>query len=227
MDTGMATMKSGMTGNANRSAQKRTFYDRYIKRMLDIVFALAGMILLSPLFLGITIAILLDDFGPPVFRQERIGIYKTRFTMHKFRSMRMSAPRDMPTHLLEDPEQYMTRVGRFLRKYSLDELPQLYDVFRGKLSLVGPRCALWNQDDLVSERDRYGANDIRPGLTGWAQINGRDMLDIKEKARLDGYYTQRLMESAISGLRIDTLCFIGTFRKVISSDGVVEGKTGP
>lgn len=209
--------------NENR---KRTFYDLYIKRVLDVFSSFFGIILLLPLFLIISVAIYIDDPGPVFFRQKRVGINKTLFSIHKFRSMKMSAPHDTPTHLLTDPEAYITRVGRFIRRFSLDELPQFWDIFRGKLSVIGPRCALWNQYDLIDERDKYGANNIRPGLTGWAQIHGRDELEIKDKARLDGYYTEQIKRSNISGFIIDVRCFFGTVKAVISSKGVVEGGTG-
>ena len=208
------------------SKARRTLYDLYIKRCFDIIVSFLGMIILSPVFLMVSLAVYIDDPGPILFRQKRIGINKTVFSMHKFRSMKLSAPHDTPTHLLTDPEEYMTRVGRFIRKFSLDELPQFWDIFTGRLSVVGPRCALWNQYDLIDERDKYGANDIRPGLTGWAQIHGRDELEIKDKARLDGYYTDQLNKSSVSGFIIDVKCFFGSVKAVIGSKGVVEGGTG-
>ena len=167
-------------------------YKKFFKRLIDIVLSLLGLILLSWLFLIIAIAIYIDDPGPILFKQKRIGIYKTTFNLHKFRSMKMSTPHDTPTHLLDNPEQYITKVGKFLRKSSLDELPQIWDIFVGNMSIIGPRPALWNQYDLLKERDKYGANDIKPGLTGWAQINGRDELEIPVKARLDGEYASTL-----------------------------------
>ena len=208
------------------SKARRTLYDLYIKRCFDIIVSFLGMIILSPVFLMVSLAVYIDDPGPILFRQKRIGINKTVFSMHKFRSMKLSAPHDTPTHLLTDPEEYITRVGRFIRKFSLDELPQFWDIFAGRLSVVGPRCALWNQYDLIDERDKYGANDIRPGLTGWAQIHGRDELEIKDKARLDGYYTDQLNKSSVSGFIIDVKCFFGSVKAVIGSKGVVEGGTG-
>lgn len=208
------------------SKARRTLYDLYIKRCFDIIVSFLGMIILSPVFLMVSLAVYIDDPGPILFRQKRIGINKTVFSMHKFRSMKLSAPHDTPTHLLTDPEEYITRVGRFIRKFSLDELPQFWDIFTGRLSVVGPRCALWNQYDLIDERDKYGANDIRPGLTGWAQIHGRDELEIKDKARLDGYYTDQLNKSSVSGFIIDVKCFFGSVKAVIGSKGVVEGGTG-
>lgn len=191
-----------------------------IKRVLDIILALIGMIILSPVFLILIIAIKVDSKGPILFKQKRVGINKTHFNILKFRTMRIDTPKDIPTHLLEKPEQYITRVGKFLRKTSLDELPQIINIIFGQMSIIGPRPALWNQYDLITERDKYGANDIQPGLTGWAQINGRDELPIDIKARLDGEYVQRL------SLGLDIKCFIGTIISVLRKDGVVEGGTG-
>ncbi len=195
-------------------------YKRYGKRALDLLLSGLGLIVLSPLFLIISIAIKAEDPGPVFFRQKRVGIHKTHFLIMKFRTMRMDAPVDTPTHLLDDPDQYITRVGEFLRKYSLDELPQVFQIFTGKMSLIGPRPALWNQFDLIAERDKYGANDIRPGLTGWAQINGRDELPIDVKARFDGEYVKNL------SFLFDCKCFFGTIISVLRHDGVVEGGTG-
>lgn len=180
------------------------------------------MFVLSPLFLGIVAAIKIEDgiTAPVFFSQKRIGIHKKHFQLYKFRSMKLDTPHDMPTHLLRNPDQYITKVGRFLRKTSLDELPQLWNIFRGDMALIGPRPALWNQDDLIAERDRYGANDVKPGLTGWAQIHGRDELEIPEKAKLDGHYVSQL------GPIIDIKCFLGTFLAVSRGEGVVEGGTG-
>lgn len=180
------------------------------------------MFVLSPLFLGIIVAIKVEDgiTAPVFFSQKRIGIHKKHFQLYKFRSMKLDTPHDMPTHLLRNPDQYITKVGRFLRKTSLDELPQLWNIFRGDMALIGPRPALWNQDDLIAERDRYGANDVKPGLTGWAQIHGRDELEIPEKAKLDGHYVSHM------GPMIDIKCFLGTFLAVSRSEGVVEGGTG-
>lgn len=168
----------------------------------------------------IMIAIEIDDPGPVFFSQKRVGIHKKYFQLYKFRSMKMSTPHDMPTHLLENPEQYITRVGKFLRKTSLDEIPQLWNILRGDMSVIGPRPALWNQEDLLAERDKYGANDVKPGLSGWAQICGRDELEISDKARLDGEYVQRMSFS------FDCRCFFGTAISALSGDGVVEGGTG-
>lgn len=192
-------------------------YRTTIKRLLDIILSACGILLLSPLFLILMLAVYIDDPGPFFFRQKRVGIHQSTFYLWKFRSMKVSTPKDVPTHLLENPEQYITRVGRFLRKTSLDELPQIFQIFTGSMSIVGPRPALWNQFDLIEERDRYGANDVRPGLTGWAQINGRDELSIEEKARYDGEYVARL------SFAFDVKCFFGTFGKVMRQEDVVEG----
>jgi O-antigen biosynthesis protein WbqP len=193
---------------------------KFIKRLADLICSLVGMILLSPLIIAVVIAIKLDSKGPVMFKQKRIGINKKTFNILKFRTMRIDTPKDTPTHLLDNPEQWITRVGRFLRKTSLDELPQILNIIKGDMSIVGPRPALWNQDDLIAERDKYGANDIRPGLTGWAQINGRDELPIEIKAKLDGEYVEKM------GLIMDIKCFFGTFIAVFRSKGVVEGGTG-
>ena len=195
-------------------------YRRYVKRIIDVILSLVGLILASWLFLLIMIAIEIDDPGPVFFSQKRVGIHKKYFQLYKFRSMKMSTPHDMPTHLLENPEQYITRVGKFLRKTSLDEIPQLWNILRGDMSVIGPRPALWNQEDLLAERDKYGANDVKPGLSGWAQICGRDELEISDKARLDGEYVQRMSFS------FDCRCFFGTAISALIGDGVVEGGTG-
>lgn len=191
-----------------------------IKRILDIVLSLLACVLLLPLFLIIIAAIKLDSKGPIFFKQKRVGINKSHFYILKFRTMRIDTPKDVPTHLLENPEQWITRVGKFLRKTSLDELPQIFNILAGHMSVIGPRPALWNQFDLIEERDKYGANDIRPGLTGWAQIHGRDELSIEEKSRLDGEYVKNI------GFKMDIKCFFGTIISVLRSDGVVEGGTG-
>ena len=191
-----------------------------IKRGIDFVLALVGLIVLSPVFLVLIIAIKIDSKGPVLFKQKRVGIHKSHFQILKFRTMRLDTPKDMPTHLLKDPQQYITKVGRFLRKSSLDELPQIINILKGDMAVVGPRPALWNQYDLIEERDKYGANDIRPGLTGWAQINGRDELEIPVKAAFDGEYVKRM------GPLMDLRCFLGTFISVFRGDGVVEGGTG-
>lgn len=201
-------------------------YNRFFKRLIDIVLSLLGLVLLSWLFLIIAIVIYVDDPGSIFFKQKRVGIHKITFNLHKFRSMKMSTPHDTPTHLLDNPEQYITKVGKFLRKSSLDELPQIWDIFIGKMSIIGPRPALWNQYDLLEERDKYGANDIKPGLTGWAQINGRDELEIPIKAKLDGEYTGILNAGGSKAFVMDCKCFIGTIFSVAKGDGVVEGGTG-
>ena len=195
-------------------------YSKVFKRLIDIILSGCGIIVLAPVYLILALAIKIDDPGPIFFRQKRVGIHKTHFNILKFRTMKMETPRDMPTHLLENPEQYITRVGKILRKTSVDELPQIFQIFTGKMSIIGPRPALWNQYDLIAERDKYGANDVRPGLTGWAQINGRDELPIDVKARFDGEYVERL------SFLFDCKCFFGTIASVLKSDGVVEGGTG-
>ena len=195
-------------------------YQNVIKRLLAIVLSLLGLVCLGWLLILLCIAIKLDSPGPVLFKQKRVGQGKRHFYILKFRTMRIDTPKDMPTHLLANPEQYITRVGKFLRKTSLDELPQLLNILKGDMAIIGPRPALWNQFDLIAERDKYGANDIRPGLTGWAQINGRDELEIDVKAKLDGEYVQRL------SFGFDVKCFLGTITAVLRSDGVVEGGTG-
>ena len=192
-------------------------YKRFGKRALDLLLSGLGLIVLSPLFLIISIAIKAEDPGPVFFRQKRVGIHKTYFNIVKFRSMRQDTPHDMPTHLLNDPQRWITKTGRFLRKTSLDELPQIAQIFTGKMSIIGPRPALWNQYDLIAQRDQYGANDITPGLTGWAQVNGRDELEIEEKARLDGEYAQNI------SFGMDMKIFWMTVKNVLRGSGVVEG----
>ena len=223
---GVKARKAEEEASSSSKLLHRTFYDLYVKRAIDIVLAFLGLVITAPLLLLVAAAIWIDDPGPVIFTQKRVGIHKTYFYIHKFRSMKMSAPKDVPTHLFENPEQYITRVGKILRRYSLDELPQLWDIFCGYASLVGPRMALWNQYDLVEERDKYGANDIRPGLTGWAQINGRDELEIPVKAAYDGVYTEKLTKSSISGFLMDMRCILGTIRPVMKAEGFVEGGTG-
>ena len=193
--------------------------------MGDIILSFLGIILLALPMLIIAIAIKIDDPGPVIFKQNRVGKNKKIFKLYKFRSMKVNTP-DIPTHLLENPEQYISKIGKFLRKTSLDELPQIYNIFAGKMSIIGPRPALWNQDDLIAERDKYGANDVRPGLTGWAQINGRDELEIPVKAKLDGEYVEKLNSGKFKGFAMDMKCFFGTIKSVLKSDGVVEGGTG-
>ena len=195
-------------------------YRNRIKRLLDILLSACGILCLSWLLLLLAVAIKLDSPGPVFFRQKRVGIGKRHFQILKFRTMRIDTPHDMPTHLLHDPEQYITRMGRFLRKTSLDELPQLWNILVGDMAVIGPRPALWNQYDLLAERDKYGANDVRPGLTGWAQIHGRDELEIAEKAKLDGWYVEHI------SFGLDVKCFFGTITAVLKHDGVVEGGTG-
>ena len=192
-------------------------YKRFGKRALDLLLSGLGLVVLSPLFLIISIAIKAEDPGPVFFRQKRVGIHKSYFNIVKFRSMRQDTPHDMPTHLLNDPQRWITKVGRFLRKTSLDELPQIAQIFTGKMSIIGPRPALWNQYDLIAQRDQYGANDITPGLTGWAQVNGRDELEIEEKARLDGEYAQNI------SFGMDMKIFWMTVKNVLRGSGVVEG----
>lgn len=195
----------------------KPFYPK-IKRFLDFLISLIGIVILSPLFLVIILLIKLDSRGPVLFKQRRIGINKKEFNILKFRTMRIDTPKDMPTHLLDNPDAYITRVGGFLRKTSLDELPQIINIIKGEMSIIGPRPALWNQFDLIEERDKYGANDVVPGLTGWAQINGRDELPIDVKAMYDGEYVAKM------DLLFDTKCFFLTIFKVLKKDGVVEGK---
>lgn len=192
----------------------------FFKRVMDFILSLLAIILLSPIFLLLIIAIKVDSKGPILFKQKRVGIHKSHFQIWKFRTMYIDTPKDMPTHLLDNPDQYITKVGKFLRKTSLDELPQIFNILTGKMSIIGPRPALWNQYDLIEERDKYGANDVPVGLTGWAQINGRDELEIPIKARLDGQYAENI------GLTMDLKCFFGTLVSVFKSDGVVEGGTG-
>ena len=202
------------------SVYKQTFYERFLKRGLDLVLSCMGLLVLSPVLLALGAAIYLDDPGPILFTQKRVGKNKRYFALHKFRSMKMSTPHDVPTHMLDNPESYITRVGKILRKLSLDELPQLWDIFIGNMSIVGPRPALWNQDVLTALRDEYDANDIMPGLTGWAQVNGRDELELTEKAKLDGEYRRNI------SFRLDTACVLMTVANVLKQKGVIEGGTG-
>ena len=193
---------------------------KYLKRPLDFLISLIALVILSPIFLIIALWIKLNSKGPVFFRQKRVGKDKELFEIYKFRSMRTDTPSDMPTHLLNDPDAFITSSGKFLRKTSLDELPQLINIIKGDMAIIGPRPALWNQYDLIEERDKYGANDVRPGLTGWAQINGRDELEIPVKAKLDGNYVQNI------SILFDLKCFFGTITSVLRSDGVIEGGTG-
>lgn len=205
---------------------RRSFYDCFWKRVIDIILSFCGLVILFPVYLVIMLAIFIDDPGPVLFTQKRIGRNKAYFKLHKFRSMKMSTPHDRPTHMLENPEQYITRVGKFIRAHSLDELPQIWDIFIGNMSVIGPRPALWNQDLLIAYRDEYGANDIKPGLTGWAQINGRDELEIPEKAKLDGIYAAELRKDGLTALKMDMKCFLGSIGVFIKDKSVVEGGTG-
>lgn len=202
------------------SCHKAGIYEAVVKRSLDIILSFCGLVVLSPVFAFLSLWIMIDDPGPVLFTQKRIGRDKQYFKLHKFRSMKMDTPHNVPTHMLENPEQYITKSGRFIRAHSLDELPQIWDIFIGNMSVIGPRPALWNQDLLTSERDKWKANDIKPGLTGWAQINGRDELEIPVKARLDGEYVEK------ESFFFDCRCFIGTVFSVARGEGVVEGGTG-
>lgn len=195
-------------------------YKNGVKRFIDFLLSLCGIIVLSPLLIILSIWIKLDSKGPVFFKQKRVGKNKTYFNIYKFRTMYVDTPHDMPTHLLNDPEAFITKAGRFLRKTSLDELPQLFNILLGQMAVIGPRPALWNQDDLIALRDEYHANDVLPGLTGWAQIHGRDELEITTKAKLDGYYVEHL------SFLLDVKCFFGTITSVLKHEGVVEGGTG-
>lgn len=191
-----------------------------IKRLIDFILSTFGLIILAPFFLILAVAIKIDSEGPIFFKQKRFGIHKKYFYILKFRTMRIDTPKDTPTHLLNNPDQWITKVGKFLRKTSLDELPQIINIFKGEMSIIGPRPALWNQEDLIAERDKYGANDVPVGLTGWAQINGRDEIEIDVKARLDGEYAEEI------GIKMDIKCFFKTVISVLKTDGVMEGGTG-
>ena len=195
-------------------------YKFFLKRLIDLLLSFLAIVLLLPLWIALSIAIFVTDPGPVFFTQKRVGKNKKTFKILKFRTMKTSTPHDMPTHMLENPEQYITKIGKFLRKTSLDELPQVFNIFVSQMSIIGPRPALWNQDDLVAERDKYCANDIKPGLTGWAQINGRDELEIADKAKLDGEYVEKM------SFLFDCECFFGTIKSVLKHEGVVEGGTG-
>ena len=195
-------------------------YKHFLKRVIDFILSLIGLIVLSPVFIILCVWIKLDSKGPIFFRQKRVGKNKKHFNILKFRTMYIDTPKDMPTHMLSNPDQCITKAGKFLRKTSLDELPQIINILKGEMAIIGPRPALWNQDDLIAERDKYGANDIKPGLTGWAQINGRDELEIDVKAALDGEYVRRM------SFPFDVKCFFGTITSVLKHEGVVEGGTG-
>lgn len=210
-------VNEGVQGNA---------YTKAIKRCGDLILSFCGLVILSPVFLILSLAVVIDDPGPVLFTQKRVGKNKAFFRLHKFRSMKMSTPHDIPTHMLANPDQYITKVGKFLRRTSLDELPQIWDIFRGKMSIIGPRPALWNQADLVAEREKYCANDAVPGLTGLAQITGRDELEIDTKAMRDGQYVTLLYKSGWSGFVSDVKIFFGTIFSVLKHEGVVEGGTG-
>ena len=227
IDENVGENADGMRGHLEAvgpTNHRGSFYELYIKRGFDIVLSFGGMLLLSPVFLVLCIWIMIDDPGPILFTQKRVGRDKRFFKLHKFRSMRLSTPHNIPTHMLENPEQYITRSGRFMRRHSLDELPQIWDIFIGNMSVIGPRPALWNQDWLIAYRDKYGANDIKPGLTGWAQINGRDELEIPVKAKLDGEYAKALNDR--KGFKMDIKCFFGSLGVFRGDKSVVEGGTG-
>ena len=201
-------------------------YKHFFKRLIDIVLSVLGIVILAVPMLVLALIVKIDSPGPVFFKQKRVARRKRYFNIIKFRSMPVSAPKDTPTHQLKNANAMLSRFQRFIRKSSLDELPQLFCILKGDMSIVGPRPALWNQDDLIAERDKYGANDVRPGLTGWAQINGRDELEINLKAKLDGDYVAALNAGSFCGLAMDARCFFGTIRSVLKSDGVVEGGTG-
>ncbi|MCT8311118.1 sugar transferase [Tetragenococcus halophilus] len=195
-------------------------YEKYIKRALGFFLSLIGIIILSPILLIIFLAIKIDSKGPIIFKQKRVGKNKKYFNIYKFRTMKSETPKEMPTHLLNNPDAFITKVGKFLRKTSLDELPQLFNILKGDMAVIGPRPALWNQYDLIAERDKYGVNEAQPGLTGLAQISGRDELEIPVKAQIDGKYTSNI------SFMMDVKCFVGTILSIVKSDGVVEGGTG-
>lgn len=219
----------GMQGHLEAVGQtehKQTFYEKYVKRGLDVVLSFGGMVVLSPIYAVTALAIKCDDPGPVIFHQKRVGQDKRYFKLSKFRSMKLDTPKNVPTHMLDNPDQYLLKVGKLIRKLSIDELPQLWNIFIGNMSVIGPRPALWNQDFLTAERDKYGANDIKPGLTGLAQAHGRDELEIPDKAKLDGEYAAALKKSSLSGLKMDIKVFVDSVKAVLKSDGVVEGGTG-
>ncbi len=201
-------------------------YKHFFKRLIDFVLALCGIVVLAIPMIIMAIVVKCDSKGPVFFMQKRVGLHKKTFMMPKFRSMYTETPAELPTHMLNDPARWITKSGAVLRKTSLDELPQLFSILKGDMAVIGPRPALWNQDDLIAERDKYGANDIRPGLTGWAQINGRDELEIADKAALDGEYSQCLASGGFKAFAMDCRCFLGTIASVLKHEGVVEGGTG-
>ncbi len=222
-DSSESENADGMRGHLEAigaSSHTSGVYEGVVKRILDIILSFGGLVVLSPVFLWLCLWIKIDDPGPVLFTQKRVGRDKQYFKLHKFRSMKMSTPHDKPTHMLDNPEQYITKSGKLIRAHSLDELPQIWDIFIGNMSVIGPRPALWNQDWLTACRDEYGANDIKPGLTGWAQINGRDELEIPVKAKLDGEYVKKL------SLGMDIKCFLGSLHVFGKDDSVVEGGTG-
>ena len=201
-------------------SREKSFYNKRVKRLLDIICSITAIIFLSVIYLPICVIIKCTSEGPVLFKQKRVGKNKKHFNILKFRTMRIDTPKDCPTHLLKDPDQYITKVGKFLRKTSLDELPQIFNIFKGDMSVIGPRPALWNQDDLIAERDEYNINSLRPGLTGWAQINGRDELPIPIKVQMDKVYYEKM------NFVFDVKCLFMTIVSVFRHDGVVEGGTG-
>ena len=218
--------KQGHLEAVGESSYTPTFYDKYIKRGFDVMMSFCGMVALSPIYAVTALAIKFDDPGPVIFHQKRVGQDKRYFKLSKFRSMKLDTPKNVPTHMLDNPDQYLLKVGKLIRKLSIDELPQLWNIFIGNMSVIGPRPALWNQDFLTAERDKYGANDIKPGLTGLAQAHGRDELEIPDKAKLDGEYAAALKKSSWSGFMMDVKVFIDSVKAVLKSDGVIEGGTG-
>lgn len=225
-DAPNADGKKGHLEAVGETNNQRTFYDKYIKRGMDMVLSFGGMVVLSPIYAVAAVAIKKDDPGPVLFEQKRVGMDKGYFKLYKFRSMKLNTPKNVPTHMLDNPDQYLLKSGKLFRKLSIDELPQLWNIFIGNMSVIGPRPALWNQDYLTAERDKYGANDIKPGLTGLAQISGRDELEIPDKAKLDGVYARELKKSSWAGFKMDVKMFFGSVFAVLKSKGVVEGGTG-
>ena len=218
--------KHGHLEAIGESSHIPTLYERYVKRGLDIILSFGGLVVLSPIYVAAAIAIKIDDPGPVLFKQKRVAQSKGFFELMKFRSMKLNTPKNIPTHMLDDPDRYLLKSGKLFRKLSIDELPQLFNILMGNMSVIGPRPALWNQDYLTAERDKYGANDIKPGLTGLAQAHGRDELEIPDKAKLDGEYAAALKRSSWSGLKMDIKVFVDSVKAVLRSDGVVEGGTG-
>lgn len=218
--------KNGHLESVGTSEHIPTFYEKYVKRGFDIVLSSCGMIVLAPVYAVTALAIKADDSGPALFYQKRVGVRNSFFRLAKFRSMKMDTPHNVPTHQLSDPDQYLLRIGKLIRKLSIDELPQLANILMGNMSIIGPRPALWNQDYLTAERDKYGANDVKPGLTGLAQISGRDELEIEDKAKFDGVYAESLKSSSLAGFLMDIKIFVGSISSVLRSKGIVEGGTG-